>query len=187
MVHAGIDFGARRSGKTVICIRHEDEWILEQSKKDADADAFVDELINQYDIEDIFIDAPLSLPLVYSGGEGDDYFYRNADRQASAMSPMFLGGLTARAIRLKDSWVKQGRRIYESYPAGLVREYQLGTPYKKDIDQFLELLQPLIGISLPEVKNWHQADALLAWSTGLRTHKNEHVCLGDPAEGVIYI
>ncbi len=187
MVHAGIDFGAKRSGKTVVCLRREGQWIIEQSKKDADADIFVEELIDQFDIKDIYIDAPLSLPAVYQSGQGDDYFYRQADRQASAMSPMFLGGLTARAIRLKDAWARQGRQVFESYPAGLVREYQLGKPYKKDIDQFLALLEPLLGMQMPEVKNWHQADALLAWITGWRATRDNHICLGDPSEGIIYI
>lgn len=45
-----------------------------------------------------------------------------ADRQAKDMSPMFLGGLTARAIALSKEWRKLGIAVHEAYPAALIRQ-----------------------------------------------------------------
>lgn len=185
--HIGIDFGAKRSGKTAACFRFEGEWFLEQSIKDTDADAFVQALIQTRDFRHIFMDAPMSLPSVYTGGEGDDYFYRRADREARAMSPMFLGGLTARAMQLKDTWIAQDRKVFEAYPAGLVRELGLKDSYKKNLPHFTLLLRENTGHDLPEPANWHQADAILAWLTGERVLTDRHLTLGDPAEGLICI
>lgn len=185
--HIGIDFGAKRSGKTAACFRLDGEWFLEQSIKDTDADAFVQALVQTRDFRHIFMDAPMSLPSVYTGGGGDDYFYRSADREAAAMSPMFLGGLTARAMQLKDTWTDQGRRVFEAYPAGLVRELGLKDSYKKNLPHFTALLRENTELNLPEPGNWHQADAILAWLTGERVLAGRNVTLGDPAEGLIHI
>lgn len=187
MTHLGIDFGSKRSGKTAVCYRRDDTWVFEQSRKDSDADAFVQALVRTLDAPALFIDAPLSLPAVLSGGAGKDYFYRKADREAKAMSPMFLGGLTARAIRLKDTWEAEGRNVYEAYPAGLVDHLEIRLNYKKDPGQFLNDLSAKTGLALPEPSNWHQADALLAWLTGKRVLEGNHLTLGDPGEGLICI
>jgi uncharacterized protein len=39
----------------------------------------------------IFMDAPLSLPQVFFGPSGNEFFYRRCGRELKAMSPMFLG------------------------------------------------------------------------------------------------
>lgn len=187
MSHIGIDFGAKRSGKTVACFKDQGQWQVLQSKKDQDADAFIENIVEAHLFKSIFIDAPLTLPSVYTGKKGSDYFYREADREANAMSPMFLGGLTARAIRLRDTWRAKGLAVYEAYPAGLVRELDLKIAYKKDLSAFLAILREKINQDLPPVANWHQADALLAWVTGKRTLEKEHRTLGNEEEGLIFI
>jgi hypothetical protein len=187
MDHAGIDFGSKRSGKTAICLRREEEWIIRQSIKDHDADAFLQAVVQEYDIPSLFIDAPLSLPAIYKSGKGSDYFYRAADRAASAMSPMFLGGLTARAIQNRDLWVSQLRTVFEAYPGGLVKELDLKPWYKKDLIEFINSLQPHLPFPLPVPENWHQMDALLAWITGYRKALDLHKTLGEAPEGLIYI
>lgn len=164
-----------------------DTWIIRQSKKDTDADTFLDALVQEFAIEKIFIDAPLSLPRVYIDNSGEEYFYRQADKEVSAMSPMFLGGLTARAIRNKHRWEAQGRQVCEAYPAALVRELDLTKYYKKYPDAFLLALQQHVPMTLPVPENWHQTDALLAWITGFRTIQDTHRTIGDPEEGLIYI
>lgn len=187
-MHAGIDFGARRSGKTAVCVFMEDEWVIEQSNKGIDSDKFIESIVHEQDIRRIFIDAPLSLPSVFTGTPGaNDYFYRSADREVSAMSPMFLGGLTARAIRHKDYWLKEEREVFEAYPAGLVREWDLGQFYKKDKEAFLIRLKERVPMEMPDPENWHQVDALLAWLTGWRYEKETFRTFGDPGEGLIIV
>jgi predicted nuclease with RNAse H fold len=105
----GIDFGKKLSGNTVICEKNGDLTRFYRASKDTDADKFITGLIKDVRPEIIFIDAPLSLPAAYHDSENyQDYFYRLCDRQLKAMSPMFLGGLTARAIKMKTEVEKLG-------------------------------------------------------------------------------
>ena len=48
---------------------------------------------------------------VYRGITGYKIHFRKADHELKAMSPMFLGGLTARAIELSDKMKKMASRI----------------------------------------------------------------------------
>ena len=100
--HVGIDFGARSAGNTVVCVREKGLFRFHRSAKDSDGDAWLRSLIDELRPAAIYIDAPLSLPGVYTG-RGHDHFFRAADRQAGGMSPMFLGGLTARAMALASA------------------------------------------------------------------------------------
>ncbi|HMP98641.1 MAG TPA: hypothetical protein PKC24_02595 [Cyclobacteriaceae bacterium] len=188
----GIDFGSRYAGTTVICSFFNQSFHLAQSNKKEDADAFLlsnDLLVNE---APIYIDAPLSLPGVYSGNkDNDDYFYREGDRALGAMSPMFIGGLTARAMRLKKLLVQKGHVVYETYPAGLAQTLQLKTHYKSDIKNFLHSLgkqfQLLPELSTLECKNWHQVDALLACLSGVRHQLDNAKTFGHSTEGLIII
>ncbi len=105
----GIDFGAKTAGTTVICQQEGGFFRFHRCEKGDDADAWLDERVSMFAPSAIYIDAPLSLPGAYFG-KGQDYFYRSADRLAGGMSPMFLGGLTARAIRLAERWGAGGTR-----------------------------------------------------------------------------
>lgn len=58
--------------------------------------------IEKYSINLVCIDAPLSLPGVYfDKNKFHDYLYRKCDNACKAMSPMFVGAFTARAIQLQ--------------------------------------------------------------------------------------
>jgi hypothetical protein len=98
-----IDYGSKLAGTTAVCFEKNNQLHLAQSVKKQDADAWLRQLISTKKPAAVYIDAPLSLPGVYRG-EGSDYFYRAGDRAVGAMSPMFLGGLTARAMQLRAAF-----------------------------------------------------------------------------------
>jgi len=117
----GIDYGAKKAGTTAICYQEGNRLFTSLSVKGADADDFCFQQIERLRPEFIMIDAPLSLPDAYFG-KGDDFFYRQCDRELNAMSPMFLGGLTARAMRLADQLKSRQMLVYETYPRALASE-----------------------------------------------------------------
>ena len=185
-VHLGIDFGAKLAGSTAVCRAKNGELHLLQSAKKQDADAWLRSLIAELKSPAIFMDAPLSLPSVYRGF-GSDYHYRACDRAVSAMSPMFLGGLTARAMQLRSGFPEIP--FYEAYPAHHVRLLFAGAMgYKTDLNLFLEkLTQKLPYTFATRPENWHQVDAALAWLTGWRHGRGEGIAFGKEAEGLIWV
>ncbi|WP_226390461.1 hypothetical protein [Penaeicola halotolerans] len=188
----GIDYGSKLAGTTVIAMGdHPERLRFFCSCKNADADTFIGQLIQELRPSLIGIDAPLSLPLVYQQPDlsGASFFYRQADKAINAMSPMFLGGLTARAMQLKASfssvdWI-------EVYPGGLVKIAQLEGYSKKDkslIPAFIGMLKAKYGISVDqEVKTWHEVDAMLAWFASYRYLHGHAIAYGNPAEGLIFV
>lgn len=191
---AGIDYGSKLAGTTVIARLNPNHMIsFHQSQKKKDADAFLNQLITISGCSKLFIDAPLSLPLVYTRPDlGNDFFYREADRALSAMSPMFLGGLTARAMRMAQSWRQSGLEVYEIYPAQAARQLHWQTKgYKKDKSQLRLLFQELNDL-LPFAfaqapQNWHQLDAALAFYSGFRYLNQQHLEFGRKEEGMIIV
>jgi uncharacterized protein len=188
---AGIDFGSRLAGTTAICYLEKKGLSIIQSKKRQDADLFIIDFIDRYKPGKIFIDAPLSLPSRYRG-EGTNYFYRAADREVRAMSPMFIGGLTARAIKLKDTLTDLGIEVFEVYPSHLVKTIFTDNTsiYKKKntLNDFLKEIINEVPYKLKEIPvNWHQLDSLLAWMSGYRFFHNEHIEFGNPSEGLILV
>ena len=192
---AGIDYGSKLAGTTVIAILLEDQTIeLIQSKKKQDADAFVLEQCQKYPIKQVFLDAPLSLPGVYTDSNTyDDYFYRKGDKLLKAMSPMFLGGLTARAMKLKAQLISQQIEVIEIYPAQLARLLDLtNLNYKKEKEAIPAVLEKIVEAfsfhsTFPNCQNWHQVDALLALHSGWRYLNRQHEVYGDMAEGAIVV
>ena len=189
----GVDFGSRLAGTTAICYDSDGGLRFVQSGKGKDADLMLMEFLQTHHPAKVFMDAPLSLPGVYSGSGGYDYFYRKCDREVKAMSPMFLGGLTARAIRLSNQPALKNIRFFESYPRGLVDELskkhpEIKSSYKKDIRSFTKLLSGIyILVFSAYPQNWHQADALLAYLVGARVSQNQNLVFGDADEGLIYV
>jgi hypothetical protein len=56
------------------------------------------------------------------------------------------------------------------------------------MDLFLADLIKEIPVSLSSTpNNWHQMDALMALTSGLRHQKNEHLSIGETNEGIIII
>ena len=191
----GIDYGSKLAGTTV-CAHYQLDGAVQfyQSARKSDADLFLETLLLQLKAEHIFLDAPLSLPGVYTDPANyTDYFYRRGDRELKAMSPMFLGGLTARAMRLAAVWRDQERRVYEVYPGAAARRLGLKElNYKKtqgaipDVAFKLERELPL-AFDPRDLRSWHHVDALLALYSGWRFLREEHEFFGDAAEGGIVV
>lgn len=191
---AGIDYGSKLAGTTVIAYPGASEIHFAASQKKQDADRFITEWVAEHQPDVIFIDAPLSLPGVYQQLEGfSDYFYREADRELKAMSPMFLGGLTARAMRLAEQLKAFDRTLLEVYPGHLARTLDLpALSYKKEksyipiVTNFLQARFPSLTI-VDQLPDWHHVDALLALISGLRFLEDIHLIFGQKAEGQIIV
>ena len=188
----GIDFGSKKAGTTVIARMYDHNKVdLFASEKNEDADKFILDFIKENeDIWLAYIDAPLSLPSVYSKANREgNYFYRKADQATGAMSPMFLGGLTARAMRLSQEVDSLGVKMVETYPSKLADVLKLKEHgYKKkteDIPYLCELLKDRSGFSFDvnEVKTWHHYDALLCLFSAKRFEVQSAMVFGDDQEG----
>ncbi len=191
---AGIDIGSKRGGTTVICYQHEEGGLdFLRCPRGKDADDFLEDYLLFAGIRVAFIDAPLSLPGVYCQPERyDDYFFRICDRQLKGMSPLFLGGLTARAIRLKARMREKGVTLMETYPAGFFRLlFPKKEGYRKEEEHLALLTQEIIQhyslslVQLPE--DWHAFDAMLAWMSAWRWAHGQALVYGEPQEGVVYL
>lgn len=186
----GVDYGSKMAGTTVICYYQDLAIYFRQSGKNEDADQMILKLIAEKNPSLIMIDAPLSLPRVYlnsSNGPGD-FFYRECDRKLGAMSPMFLGGLTARAMQLKQKVAEKKIELLETYPK--VQAHQLGYhDYKVlNLGNLAESIASKYSLVLgQEVQNIHQLDALLAFVGGIHYLKNSHKEFGQKEEGTIII
>lgn len=195
----GVDYGSKLAGTTVICTLDGPAGGVhfERSAPKADADAFLLDCLRQSRPALVFLDAPLSLPGVYRGLPGcADYFYREADRQLAAMSPMFLGGLTARAMQLKATLARNGLTVHETYPAAQARRLDLHPAgYKKEP----AAIGPVLGqiqrqhsslfsqTQITGAASWHHVDALLALLAAVRFSRGEHLVYGNAVEGEIIV
>ncbi len=189
----GIDFGKKLSGNTVIAYSVDSINVkFEKSNKREDADELIHDFILRHLPEEVFIDAPLSLPGVYKGlANCEDYFFRKADRVTRGMSPMFLGGLTARAIRLKDMAAGISVIFHETFPSYLARHWNLDKAgYKKSnqhIINVMELIRKQVKFDLEEIESWHDIDALLALISHSRYREGKAKIFGINEEGLIYV
>ena len=188
----GIDYGNKYAGTTVICYNSRNKINFVQSSKNADADSFLLNELGYLHPDLIMIDAPLSLPGVYwLGSAYDDHFFRHCDRELQAMSPMFLGGLTARAINLKKKM--NGTEVIETYPRKLVGILKLPTSQykqgKQELSSFVEKLKMVSGAkcNVSQITSWHHIDALLAFISGLRYMEKNNQKFGIPEEGIIIV
>lgn len=187
--HVGVDFGARNAGTTAVCWKLQGSFRFAHSADNEDADAWLEATIAELSPLAIYIDAPLSLPAAYHG-KGTDYFFRNADHRVRGMSPMFLGGLTARAMRMAAQWRASGIAVHEAYPAALIRHAweSLGIEPRKAIPKHkLRIMAGMIIMPSPEPADRHEADAWLCWVIGHRHAKGEAISHGHPDEGIILI
>ena len=191
----GVDYGAKLAGTTAAAMVVAGSLQVRQSPRGQDADVWLQHLIREWQPAVVYLDAPLTLPKVYSLPHylpDADFFYREADREVQAMSPMFLGGLTARAIRLRTQLAARGVAVLETYPSQLA---MLLFPelhgYKKDLAKLPAFTGALQGQLIHELKespqSWHQFDALLAWLSGYRHSQGQSLLYGDPREGRIIV
>lgn len=181
----GIDYGSKLAGTTVIAHTQGNEIRLLSSEKKQDADQMVIEFLNNQNTEMVGIDAPLSLPKVYSG-EGDDYFYRACDKSLKAMSPLFLGGLTARAMKLN---AQVEFDLKEVYPGALARELDFKEfDYKGKNPNYQMMLDRLNwDYLIKELPcNSHQMDAVLALFIIWKIKTDQAQQAGVANEGLIY-
>ncbi|MCS6821661.1 MAG: DUF429 domain-containing protein [Microscillaceae bacterium] len=199
MLLVGIDFGSKLAGTTVLaCLdlpKREIFW--EKAKKKQDADAFLIQRIQTLQPALIALDAPLSLPRVYAEptAEPKDFFFRKGDRDLRAMSPMFLGGLTARAMQLKSIWQAQNIPIIEAYPAAQAQRLHLAQwNYKKHTTEMAKIQAIILrdfSIELAtnplQATTWHEIDALLALLTAYRVSQDLHQVFGEETEGQIFV
>jgi len=161
-----------------------------------DADQFIQKAVAHFQPELVFIDAPLSLPGVYKNlHDFSDYHFRKADRETKAMSPMFLGGLAARAMELKDKLENLGIEVKETYPRLMANRFDLKKlGYKTNRNALKEcalqvkscLKEPLRFTS-SDVRTWHHLDALLALMSAMSYKCGDFTTYGDPEEGMIYV
>lgn len=185
----GIDFGARRSGNTVIANAVEGRVVFYQVEKGADTDAWMEELVEELEPQLIAIDAPLSLPLGWCGGEGD-LFYRECDSELKAMSPLFLGGLTGRAVKFARQLKSLKVSVIEAYPKGFVNHLLQGVcPHSaRDVRQILAQLPEGVELELEEnPTNDHQMDALMALVVAIRYEAGMANGYGKRDEGLIWV
>jgi predicted nuclease with RNAse H fold len=178
----------------VLCYNtfHEVRFIL--SSKNSDADSFILNEILHIDPDIVLIDAPLSLPGVYKHINGYvDYFFRKCDSEMKAASPMFMGGLTARAIGLKKQLNDFGFQVYETYPRKTLELLSLPVQiYKQkivDLDSMLDIFMQKVSIALNKrlITTWHHFDSLLAFFSGLRYMSQESRIFGKADEGLVYV
>ena len=187
----GIDYGSKLAATTSICFQEDNKIKFLQSDKKKDADKMIALFLENHKMKQVFFDAPLSLPKAFFG-EGEDFFYREGDRIIGAMSPMFLGGLTARAMKLKTTFEKTGISFFEAYPGGLAKELNIKEKgYKKDSEQLIpltEFISKNFDLKLEKhPSNWHQFDSLLAFVIGIRFNANQALFFGNEEEGGIWV
>ncbi|MBO3698554.1 DUF429 domain-containing protein [Roseivirga sp. E12] len=189
----GIDFGSKLAGTTVIAYQKDGLIYFEKSIKNQDADQMIIEFVREQKPQMVGIDAPLSLPGVYTNLKGyEDYHYRLCDKELKAMSPMFLGGLTARAIKLKDQLSVEGVQVFETYPVqtgGGLGLKEFG--YRSKASDYNAMLQVLgkRGFQLaPEskVETSHDLDSVLALMAIHNMSTANEKRSGDPNEGLIF-
>jgi len=189
-MHFGIDYGSKLAGTTVVTYDEDGALLQVSSAKKSDADAMILALAKRLMPARIYIDAPLSIPAAYRG-KGTDYHYRAADKALSAMSPMFLGGLTARAMSLCQKLSQLNIPCVETYPGAYVRAHEeLSKVYKKKdngcIDSCLRVLRPLLPFEPhTDMDTLHKLDSLIAWLSGYRHLRDQATIVGSPDEGVI--
>ena len=187
--HFGIDYGSKLAGTTAICYNKDQQLFILNSEKKQDSDQFIGQALLNLMPNAIYLDAPLTIPAAYYG-KGDNFHYRLCDRETSAMSPMFLGGLTARAMSLKNQF--QQFKFYECYPSYFIREVLKAKElYNKKEGvpnpEIISLIQEQLDYKIPGLSSYHQLDAVICWLSGMRHIKNEHVALGNENEGLIIV
>jgi len=189
-MHFGIDYGSKLAGTTVITYASDEKLYQLCSEKKQDADKMILSAAVEHKPKAIYLDAPLSLPGAYYG-KGTSFHYRVADKELGAMSPMFLGGLTARAMSLAAQLRAKDIIVYETYPGAFIRSHdKLQEVYsKKDkncIPTCFAVLEPMFSQNLEnKLSTLHQLDSLVAWVSGQRhTHGNASI-VGDAKEGLI--
>ncbi len=192
----GIDYGSKLSGNTVIALIQDNHIFFLEAEEKVNADEFISNAVEHFKPKLIFMDAPMSLPGVYKGLEGfSNYHFRKADIETKAMSPMFLGGLAARAMELRDKFEAMNIEVKETYPRLMANRFDLKAFGYKSSKSALrecalhlkECIKEPLRFNSADLKTWHHLDALLALMSALSYQCGDFCTYGDPREGQIYV
>lgn len=190
--HIGIDFGARYAGTTALCFASGNTLHFIQARKKQDADDLCRRYISELKPDFVMIDAPLSLPFVYRGTSASsadasaDFFFRHADRQLNAMSPMFLGGLTARAMQLASYFTPAGIPFFETWPTRI--RHCFGSDQRPEPEALNSQISKVTGLGLIHDSRLtrHGIDSVLAWYAGWLKINGKLRAYGYESEGLIW-
>lgn len=192
----GIDYGSKLTGNTVISVFNDGDVFFLDMAQGVDADSFILKAAEHFMPSKVFIDAPLSLPGVYRNLPGfKDYHFRKADLELNTMSPMFLGGLAARAIELKNHLRSLGLKVFETCPNVIANQLKLkDCDYKGSLQslpscaqEVVDILPDSINIDKEDIKTWHHLDALLALVSAINSLFKKPKTYGHREEGLIYV
>ncbi len=190
-IFAGVDLGGKNTSNTVVCYSEKKALYFYQPTGKNTHEKFMHFLID-HDFNEVFMDAPLSLPKGYFSNitlDFEHFYKRKADIELNAMSPMYLGAFTAQAIYIKHKLQEHNISCYEVYPKALIQELNIKNYHKKlsnqDIKKVLANLNLPYSLNYKTVKSMHHFDALLCWLTGYRYQIKKHKQVGLPEEGII--
>jgi len=191
----GISYGSKLSGNTVIAILNINKIYFLDVEENTDADDFIFNAAQHFKPDVVFLDAPLSLPARCCGKKGNDFHFRKADIQLKAISPMFLGGITARAMQLKSRLENESTKVYETHVKSQACNYKLiDLGYKKEDNHLIscrntlkEKLSPSLFFDCQEIKTWQHLDAFLALFSAMRFVMGRADTFGNAKEGLIYV
>lgn len=184
----GIDYGGRTKGTVALAWIQNDSISLYQCRPKEDAHSLIKKIILENKINLIAIDAPLSLPIVYTDKhQGNDYHFRKADRMTKAMSPLFLGGFTANAMSFRAE--NEDTEFIETFPSHLLRIMDMKKPkagFDRTIERVMERAN-LIFTLQNKIETPHQFDAICCLLSGIRYIKGIALSYGDEVEGQIFV
>jgi predicted nuclease with RNAse H fold len=184
----GIDYGGKTTGNCALAYIENGRIVSVQIPKTKNPDLEIKKFIQERKIELVFIDAPLSLPIAYMNPKlGNNFHYRQADIETKAMSPMFLGGFTARAIELKSNL--EPIIVKETYPKQFLKLFDLNyteATAKETLKTAVTKTEFNFSIKT-NISIKHQFDAILALCSALRYVNGLCTTYGNEREGLIYI
>lgn len=193
----GIDYGSKLSGNTVISILKNTKIYFLDVDENVDADQFILNAARHFEPDVITLNAPLSLPGVYCQTDGcSNHQFRKADEELCTVSPMVIGGLTARAIELKAQIEKElPTKVFETCSKAQAKNYDLcNLGYKKNKMGLLTCrnvlsskLNPNIMFNCMDIKSWNHIDAFLALISSMRIVTGHALPFGDEKEGLVYV
>lgn len=190
----GLQLGPQRTTPLTIAFEQEGQLLTGSSKAGEDVEKFLLKYLLGGPVKQVFVGAPLSLPAAYFQPKlYNDYLYRACDRELNSDSPMVLGGLTARAIRLKAILEAQGIKTYETNTSHQLKRMALSIAPQAELDvhktALLARVQEETGLSIPpeRIERWDQAHALLAFVAGYRYQQGKSEVFGLEKEGFIIV
>jgi predicted nuclease with RNAse H fold len=189
----GIDFGAQLAGTTCCAVKHiaTNTVTILTSTKGKSADLFIYDSVKKFKPILVGIDAPLSLPLFYTNPQQySDNNFRYCDRELSAMSPMFLGGLTSRAMKIRYELEQQNIQCIEVYPKAFVKKHSLDLLGYKESKEYIpnciEAVKKIVNVSVKDpLSTWHMFDSLVAVAITEHYYAKNADSVGNE-EGYIY-